>query len=181
MSPGVLANYVVKSGGNDFHGFALASWEDGSFQSSNVDQSLLSKGFSPSPNNFTRYNEFDFGVGGPILHNKLWFYTGYDDSYTGQYIAGFVTGATNQPAVYPIKIRLATIKLSYQLNSKMKLESTELPGLKQAPYRNASPLVPLEATQNQETYNSTGPTLKWTYIISPKMTLDSAVARAGYW
>jgi hypothetical protein len=46
MSPGVLANYVVKSGGNDFHGFALASWEDGSFQSNNVDQSLLSKGFS---------------------------------------------------------------------------------------------------------------------------------------
>src|SRR5579884_2379556 len=104
MSPGILANYVIKSGGNDFHGFALASWEDGSLESNNVDQTLLSKGFSPSPNNFTRYNDFDFGLGGPIIHNKLWFYAGYDNSYTGPHIAGFVSQANNSPAVYSIAI-----------------------------------------------------------------------------
>src|SRR5579884_2597917 len=60
MSPGILATYVVKSGGNQFHGTALTSWEDGSFQSNNVDATLLHNGFAPGSNNFTRYNQFNF-------------------------------------------------------------------------------------------------------------------------
>jgi hypothetical protein len=181
MSPGILANYVVKSGGNDLHGFALASWEDGSFQSNNVDQALLNKGFSPSPNNFTRYNDFDFGVGGPIKRNKLWFYTGYDNSYTGQHIAGFVSQATSQPAVYSIQLNILTVKLSYQLNTNMKLEATVQAPKKAAPYRTGSAFVPLEATQNQNSTTAIGPGLKWTYIMSPKMTSEVGIEREGYW
>jgi hypothetical protein len=181
QNPGIVANYVIKSGGNDFHGTALASWEDRSFQSNNVDQALLNRGFSPSPNNLTRYNDFDFDFGGPIRHNKLWFYTAYDDVYTGQHIAGFVTQATNQPAVYTIRLRIPTLKLTYQLNEKMKLESVMQYSQKYAPYRTGSAFVPLEATQNQKTLVGLGPTLKWTYIMSPKMTSELGVERSGYW
>src|SRR5262245_37159841 len=44
QNPGVTANYVVKSGGNEFHANAYAAWEDSSFQSNNVSQELLDKG-----------------------------------------------------------------------------------------------------------------------------------------
>ncbi len=181
MSPGVTASYVVKSGGNAFHGTALASWEDGSFQSNNVDAALLASGFSPGSNNFTRYNDFDFDFGGPILHDKLWFYTAFDNAYTGQNLAGFVFQSTNQAAVYPIGLIIPTFKLSYQLTSKIKLESMVQISRKSAPYRNASAFVPLEATQNQETLSVLGPVLKFTDILSPKMTTEFGIERAGYW
>ncbi len=181
MSPGVLATYVVKSGGNDFHGTGLASWEDGSFQSSNVDATLLKDGFSPGSNNFTRYNQFDVDLGGPLVHNKLWFYGAYDYDYSGQYIAGFVSQATNAPFVYPITLKIPTVKLSYQLSANMKLESMVQLSQKAAPYRTGSALVPAEATQSQLTKTALGPTLKWTYIMSPKMTTEVGIERAGYW
>src|SRR5205085_57706 len=53
MSPGVMATYVVKSGGNDFHGSGYAAWEDKSFQSNNVDSDLIKRGFPSGGNSFT--------------------------------------------------------------------------------------------------------------------------------
>jgi hypothetical protein len=182
MNTGVTANYVIKSGGNAFHGSSFAAWEDQSFQSNNVDASLIARGFPTSGgNSFTRYNDFDFDIGGPIMHNKFWFYGAYNDTYSGQLIPGFISEKTGQPATYYVRLNIPTLKLSYQLNDKMKLEVMDQTSLKRAPFRTGSQFVPLEATQNQWSLTSLGPQIKYTYIISPKMTLDSAVARAGYW
>jgi len=181
MTAGILGTYVVKSGGNTFHGGVQTYWEDGSFQSNNVNQKLLDKGFAPSSNKFTRYNEFNADTGGPFIHNKFWFYAGYNHDYTGQYVAGFVDQTTNQPAIYPIILNVETLKLTYQLTSTMKLEAMEQQNTKHAPYRNGGPFTPLQATQNQLTIGTVGPQLKWTDIISPKMTTDLAITRSGYW
>ncbi len=181
MNTGVTANYVIKSGGNAFHGSVYAAWEDSSFQSNNVDKKLIDKGFPTTGNNFTRYNDFDFDIGGPIRHNRLWFYTAYNDTYTGQLIPGFIEEKTGKAATYLVRLQIPTLKLTYQLNEKMKLEFTDQVSLKKAPYRTGSQFVPLEATQNQRTLTSLGPQLKWTDIISPKMTLDFSASRAGYW
>jgi hypothetical protein len=181
QNTGVTANYVIKSGGNEFHSSAYAAWEDSSFQSNNVDQALLEKHFAPSANNFTRYNDFDFDLGGPIIHNKFWFYGSYNDTYTGQHIAGFITEKTGEPATYIVHLKIPTLKLTYQLNDKMKLEATAQYSLKLAPYRTGSAFVPLEATQNQKSLTGLGPALKWTYIMSPKMTSEFNFNRGGYW
>jgi len=181
QNPGVSANFVIKSGGNEFHGNAYASWEDSSFQSNNVSQKLLDRGFAQTSNNFTRYNDFDFDLGGPIIKNKFWFYGAYNDTYTGQHIAGFISEKTGQPAVYYVRLRIPTLKLTYQLNDKMKLETVGQYSQKFAPYRTGNQFVPLEATQNQKTLVGLGPTAKWTYIISPKMTSELAINRSGYW
>src|SRR5215831_1035744 len=181
MSAGILGTFVIKSGGNTFHGGSQVYWEDGSFQANNVTPQLLAKGFAPGGNNFTRYNEFNADIGGPIIHNKFWFYSGVNYDYTGQNVAGFVDQTTNKPAIYPIMLNIETLKLTYQLTEKMKLEVMEQQNTKRAPYRNGGPFVPLQATQNQKTIGSVGPQLKWTYIISPKMTTDLAIQRAGYW
>jgi hypothetical protein len=181
QNPGIAANFIIKAGGNDFHGTAYAAWEDSSFQSNNVDQELKNKGFADTGNNFTRYNDFDFDIGGPIVHNKLWFYGAYNDTYTGQKIAGFISEATGQPQTYYVRLEIPTLKLSYQLNEKMKLESVMQYSQKYAPYRTGSAFVTAEATQNQKTLVGLGPTARWTYIVSPKMTTEFNVARSGYW
>jgi hypothetical protein len=181
QNPGVTASFVIKSGGNDFHGTAFVAWEDDSFQSNNITQKLLDRGFAPTKNNFTRHNEFSFDLGGPIIHDKLWFYTAYNDMYTGQHIAGFIRESTGEPAVYYVRLRIPTVKLTYQLNPSMKLETVGQYSQKFAPYRTGSQFVPLEATQNQMTVVGLGPSLKWTYIVNPKMTTEVGVSRSGYW
>ena len=52
-----------------------------------------------------------------------------------------------------------------------------------APQRSGSEVPPLlEATEDQQSLSNIGPTLKWTYIMTPRMTLpDISVNRSGYW
>lgn len=180
-NPGATVNMVFKSGGNDFHGTAYAAWEDGSFQAKNIDQKLLDRGLIPGKNKFSRYNDFSFDLGGRIIYNKLWFYASYGDSFTGQYLPGFVNQATGEQQVYSTQLRIPTLKLTYQLTDKMKLETVGQFSKKSAPQRGGSETTPLEATEDQQSLSNIGPTLKWTYIMSPRMTTDISVNRSGYW
>ena len=72
---GINLNLIVKSGGNDFHGDA--SWEQTSstFASSNLDDELRAQGIT-SPNNLERRFYGGADIGGRIIRNKLWFYSG---------------------------------------------------------------------------------------------------------
>jgi hypothetical protein len=181
MNPGTAFSFVIKAGGNDFHGSAYGDWQDGSFQSDNVTQKLLNRGFSPTGNKFTRYNDVTFDVGGPILRDKFWFYSSYGDTYVGQFVPGFISEKTGEPAVFFTTLRSPTLKLTYQLTPKMKLESSAHWNKKWAPYRTGDAFTPLEATQNQRSWLGIGPTLKWTYIISPKVTANLGIHRSGYY
>lgn len=181
MNPGATFSLIIKSGSNNFHGTAYAAWEDGSFQSNNVNQKLLNRGFLPSSNKFTRYNDYNFDLGGRFIRDKLWFYAGYADTYSGQYIPGFISEKTGQQVVYFVKLRIPTLKLTYQLNDKMKLDAVAQASQKWAPYREGSQYVTSEAAHNQKSTSVIGPKLKWTYIINPKMTADAEFTRSGYW
>jgi len=72
---GVNVNLIVKSGGNEFHG--TMSWEqtNDTFQGSNLDDTLKAQGIT-APNNLVRRFYGGGDVGGRIVRNKLWFYTG---------------------------------------------------------------------------------------------------------
>ncbi|MBI4474875.1 MAG: TonB-dependent receptor [Acidobacteria bacterium] len=181
QSAGLTLSYVVKSGGNDFHGTAFANWQDGKFQSNNVTHELLNRGFAPGDNKFTHYNDLHLDIGGPIMRDRLWFYAAFSHNYSGLFIPGFISEKTVEQVEFFTRLENPTVKLTYQLTNKMKLESLAQLNRKWAPYRTGSAFVPLEATQNQLSWTGVGPTLKWTYIMTPKMTVDAAVNRSGYW
>ena len=186
-NPGTSLTFVVKSGGNDFHGMLVGEWSDDSFVDTNIDQDLLDRGFSPSPNSFTRYNDVFGEVGGPLVKDKFWFFGSYRDGYGGRLIPGFVddrNGAdpdTGPPATFFTKLQDPTLKLTWQLTDNNKLESMTQFGRKWQAYRGGSRTVPLTATQNQDSWSAVGPTLKWTYIASPTMTIDAQASRGGFW
>jgi len=150
LNPGAAFNFVVKSGSNMFHGSGLAAWQDGSFQSSNVNDRLVARGLSATSNKYTRYNDFKGDIGGPILHDKLWFYGAYTDSYVGQYISGFLSDKTGQPAVFYTRLYGPTVKLTYHATEKMKFDLFHEMMKKWQPYRSADEFKPLEATQSQD-------------------------------
>lgn len=181
MNAGVTVNMVVKSGSNEFHGAMNGSLEKGGFQSVNVDDQLLKMGYNPGSNKFTKLREVYGDISGPIMRNKFWFYFTYRDSYSGNFIPGFISLKTGQQAEFYSKLQGPTAKLTYQLTESQKLETSWQVGLKWQPYRSASKYVPLEASQNQHSWLTSGPNLKWTYIIGPKMTATAGVNRGGYW
>src|SRR5215471_18795113 len=182
---GLTMQMIVKSGTNQFHGNFTQSYERGAWhpfgQSTNIDQNLLDRGLSAGSNKFV-FNRQTYGdIGGPIKKDKLWFYFAYSDGQLNQFIPGYIDFSNGAPAVFNSKIQNPTTKLSYQLNQKMKLEASWPLNLKTQPYRNASNRVPLQATQNQHSWATYGPNLKWTDIINSRTTATAAINRGGYW
>lgn len=71
---GVVANYTTRSGGNQFHGLV-----DTFFQNQNLTWSNVPGARPEKP--FTTY-DFSSQLGGPILKDKLWFFSGIQFPHT---------------------------------------------------------------------------------------------------
>ncbi|MGB7135906.1 MAG: TonB-dependent receptor, partial [Acidobacteriaceae bacterium] len=68
LHPGGTVNVATKSGGNQFHGDVFEFVRNGALDASNY--------FSASPDTLQR-NQFGGVIGGPILHDRLFFFGGY--------------------------------------------------------------------------------------------------------
>jgi hypothetical protein len=74
LSPGgVRMNIVPRDGGNQFSGSFFAGWTDGAWQSDNFSDDLRGRGLRAA-DKIARIYDFNAGLGGPILRNKLWFF-----------------------------------------------------------------------------------------------------------
>lgn len=75
VSPGgVRMNIVPKDGGNEFRGTFFAGWTDSSWQANNLSQDLRDRGLGAA-GGIDRIYDFNFGLGGPIKRDRLWFFT----------------------------------------------------------------------------------------------------------
>lgn len=181
MNGGVTVNRVLKSGGNQFHGAFNQDYQRGAFQSKNVDQKLLNAGYAVGSNKFTRLRESYGDVSGPIMKDKFWFYFSYRDGYAGEFQPGFIRMADGQQQEFYTKLQTPTAKLTYQITSKQKIDTSWSVGRKWQPYRSGGAWTPAEASQNQDSWSDYGPNLKWTYIVNPRMTTTAGINRGGYW
>jgi hypothetical protein len=181
LNPGLTMNLVVKSGSNTWKGLVSANLQDGRFQSNNIDQGLLNRGYAPGDNRFTQLKDFYGEIGGPIQKDRFWFYLGYRDASSGQLIPGFVSLAGGKQVEFFTKLQDPTAKLTYQLTTNNKLEGMAQMGRKWQPYRTADRFNPLEATQNQDSRSLIGPSVKWLAILSQRMTFEAGLQRGGYW
>jgi hypothetical protein len=74
ISPGgVRVNIVAKDGGNRFSGSFFGAWNDGSWQADNFSDELRASGLR-SVDKIRKIWDFNFGMGGPILKDRLWFF-----------------------------------------------------------------------------------------------------------
>lgn len=93
-------NYVIKSGTNKYHGSAYDYIRNTAFDS----WGFFNKGLTttnsagatvPSPKPAEHQNEFGITFGGPVVHNKLFFFASYDRfHYTTHFGANLVTVPT---------------------------------------------------------------------------------------
>ena len=74
VSPGgVRVNVVMKDGGNSFNGTFFGAWNDGSWQSNNLTDSLKARGLRAA-DRIAKIYEFSGGFGGPVKRDKVWFF-----------------------------------------------------------------------------------------------------------
>jgi hypothetical protein len=78
---GGVMNVVTKSGSNEFHGSVFGNWAPGALEGSR--REIKSEGSSIRTNSQT-WNVGDFGaeIGGPIIKDKLWFFAGFNPSFS---------------------------------------------------------------------------------------------------
>ena len=84
---GVRLNVIPREGGNTFTGSFFATGANGSFQSSNYSQELKDLGLT-QPNSLNLVYDINGSGGGPILRDRLWFYS----STRGQTNQNFMAG-----------------------------------------------------------------------------------------
>jgi hypothetical protein len=181
MNPGLTMNLIVKSGSNTWKGLGSANYQSGDFQSTNVSADLLARGYAPGVNKFTSFKDFYGEIGGPILRDRLWFYASHRDAESGNFIPGFIRLSDREQVEFYTKLQDPTGKVTYQLTQNNKVEGMFQFGRKWQPYRTASRYVPLESTQNQDSWSLVGPSFKWLSILGQRATFDASLQRGGYW
>ncbi len=181
MNPGLTMNFVLKSGSNIFKGVGSANYQSGDFQGKNVTPELLAKGYAPGVNKFTKSQDYYGEIGGPVLKDRLWFYASHRDASSGNLIPGFITLVDRSQVEFYTKLQDPTGKVTYQMTKNNKFEGMFQVGRKWQPYRTGSRFVPLESTQNQDSWSLVGPSFKWLSILSSRATFDASLQRGGYW
>lgn len=164
---------LVKSGSNQTHGTVnigeyLADW-----QPNNLDEALLAQGVSTGNPTKVRYDRGG-DIGGRIIRDKLWYYTGVRRRFDVREIAGAFQNDA-EPAVDSNPIWWHTIKTSYQMTPANKLvffhqyvDKWESDG--------ADTLTAWESRQEQQTVSGIGK-VEWQAVREQSLVFD---VQTGY-
>lgn len=90
-TPGVLTQFVSKSGGNVYHGTLYFDYQNEKMEARNIDQRQISTGLAGSPvldvrdlNRLEYFRDFTGDLGGYLKKDKIWWYGAVRDNRTGQ-------------------------------------------------------------------------------------------------
>ena len=84
---GLRIDIIPREGGNTFRGTVFATGVNSAWQTSNLTDELRNLGL-PEPNEMKKAYDVNPGVGGPILREKLWFFSSARWQANQNYIAG---------------------------------------------------------------------------------------------
>src|SRR5262249_28806831 len=72
---GANINMVPRDGGNRLSVNSIVSFTNSSLASAKVPDNLIARGSSPDQNSMRKVYDFGVGVGGPIMKDRIWFYS----------------------------------------------------------------------------------------------------------
>jgi hypothetical protein len=129
QSSGVRLNMIPKDGSNTFKGSAFWSHTPGSWQSNNFTPELAAAGLR-APNQVSRIFDLNLGLGGPIMRDRLWFFSsfrrwGVDQTVADSFYNADPTRRTYQPdlgrqTVDDNVIKSGVVRLTLQMAQKHK-------------------------------------------------------------
>src|ERR1043166_840946 len=127
---GLRSNIIPKDGGNKFTGFFFGAFTNHNLQSDNLAPDLVAKGLT-SVDRVDYIYDVDPAAGGPLVRDKLWFYTSYRQWKTNTYAAGLFYNMSPVPQSYVTDPRRpafegdrdknASLRLTWQASAKNKI------------------------------------------------------------
>jgi hypothetical protein len=116
---GVRINMIPREGGNRLSGSAFVGGSDGSWQSDNVTAELKARKLAQG-NRIVHISDVNFGLGGPIKRDRLWFFGTWRRISTDDIVANafFKDGS---PAVQEQAIQNQMVRLTWQVTPRNKI------------------------------------------------------------
>jgi hypothetical protein len=132
---GVRINIIPREGGNTFRGSIFATGVNRDFQSSNYSDDLRRRGLAV-PNSLKLAYDVNPSIGGPLRHDKLWFFSSARFQANKNYVAGIYynknagdpTKWTREPdltrqGVYSLRQESVNTRLTWQVAERHKLSA----------------------------------------------------------
>jgi len=183
---GVQMNLIPREGGNVFKGSLFATGVNSSFQGSNYTQELQDRGLR-APNSIKLVYDVNPGGGGPIVKDKLWFYSAARWQTTQTYVAGLWNNKNagdptkwtyepdlNNPAVLPLIQQSGNTRMTWQVTPRNKVS-----GFYEHQYRVWEQLTPTIAPESATKYDfprNEFMTGAYTSPITSRLLLDARVS-----
>jgi hypothetical protein len=119
---GVRINMIPKDGGNVFSGQVFVGGTNGDWQANNVTDELRARGLTRG-SRVAKITDFNFGLGGPIKQDKLWFFASWRRIATDSVIPGSYFASTGEigTGVEDQWIQNQMVRLTWQIDAKNKL------------------------------------------------------------
>jgi hypothetical protein len=171
---GIQIVSLVKSGSNQTHGQLSIGEYLTDWQADNLDDELRAQGVSSGNPTKVRYDRGG-DIGGKIIRDKLWYYTGFRRRYDVREVAGAFQ-PNGEAVVDSNPIWWNSIKSSYQVNPLHKIvffhqyaDKWESDG--------ANTLTAWESRQQQQTVQGIGK-IEWQAVKGQGLVFD---VQTGYW
>ena len=142
-TPGLAYASTIKSGGNQFKGLYNITYQPSSFVGDNIDDETAARGFTGQPN--LLFWEAHADLGGPILHDRLWFYAAYNHFKIDKQISGIPRDIATDVGIFDA----ASTKITYKPSHSDTITGYYQWHLKDKPLRGISATVPRESALGQ--------------------------------
>jgi len=172
---GTFVNVVTKSGGNDFHGSALAYYTKNDFSQILFPETQLKIFGVPKP--ISPKNDIDGSatLGGPIKKDRIWFFADMAYNKTDQYgdfIYTTILGKRYETYEYSSTTLQGMFKLTAQLSKSMRFFTMFSLQRNEQPYVLGGAYITDENTQYRPGTIQSAFTGNWNWVINPNAFLD---------
>jgi hypothetical protein len=178
---GVIINFVHQSGGNEFHGNMFVNGTNSNFQWNNLTPEAQAHGLK-APTKINKMYDVNPAFGGPIIKNRLWFYTSVRAQKVFMNLAnqfnidGTQLTERNQSHNYSGTVTTqltANNRVTFVEDVGTKVNLTSQTGVGQC--ASFPSIVDLSATTKQPTHPRIG-SIKWNSILGKSVTLETGVS-----
>jgi hypothetical protein len=180
-TPGGALISTIKSGGNSFKSLVNYSYEGERFVGRNVDEANARRGDTGQPNII--FYETHLDLGGPVMRDKVWFYTAYNRFKIDKIISGVpkfsdIAGQRLQTTDLGI-FNTFTAKGTYRMTEKDTVVGYYQWGEKVKPFRGLSVTTPPDSilAQDSDSWMYKG---QWRRVWSNRLFTDVNVGLFGF-